>query len=79
MNIQQLAIPQTTGTTSADQSSELLLFLLYNDISCKSEATWVVFEVPELNEQPPTATQKCIDLTCIYTLLLHCAVAWQAS
>ena len=72
-----------TGTTSADQGSELLLFLLYNDISCKSEVTWVVFEVSdhELNEQPPTATQKCADHTCMYTLYcyVHCAGACMAS
>ena len=71
-----------TGTTSADQGSELLLLLLY-DLSCKSEVTWVVFEVSdhELNEQPPTAAQKCADLTCMYMLYcyVHCAGACMAS
>ena len=72
-----------SSATSADQGSELLLFLLYNDISCKSEVMWVVFEVShhELNEQPPTATQKCADLTCMYMLYcyVHCPGACMAS
>ena len=69
---------RATGTTTAiaEQDSELLLFLLYNDISCGSEVTWVVIvEVSELNEQQPTGIWKCANLTCMYTLLLHCADA----
>ena len=69
---------KATGTTTAiaEQGSELLLFILYDDISCRSEVTWVVVvEVSELNEQRPTATWKCANLTCMYTLLLYCAGA----
>ena len=40
-----------TTTAIAEQGSELLLFILYDDISCRSEVTWVAFEVSELNEQ----------------------------
>ena len=41
-----------------------------------------VFEVSELNKQRltlATATWKCANLTCMYTLLLHCVGAWQVS
>ena len=68
-----------TTTAIAEQESELLLFILYDDISCRSEVTWVAFEVSELNEQRPSATWKCANLTCMYTLLLHSAGAWQVS
>ena len=52
-------------------TSELLLFLLhvYNDISCRSEATWVVFEVAELNEKKFTVIWKYVDLTYSTTTL----------
>ena len=64
---------RATGTTSAiaEQGSELLLFLLYNDISCRSEVTWVVFEMSELIEKRPTATLKYVDLSTCATRL-HC-------
>ena len=59
---------RATGTTTAtaEQDSELLLFLQYNDISYRSEATWVVFELSESNEQRPTAIRNCANLMCMY-------------
>ena len=59
-----------TGTTNAEQGSELLLFLLYNDINLRSEVTWVVFEVSELNEQ--LYPQRLWSMLTSQTLLLHC-------
>ena len=57
---------------SVEQGSELLLFLphVYNNISCRSEVTWVVFEVSELNEQQFTATWKYVDLSAYSTATL---------
>ena len=64
-------IPELHGTTSAiaEQGSEL--FLLYNDcdISCKSEVTWVVSEVSELNEQH---TQRLGSVPTSHVCICYC-------